>query len=125
MDEILEYLSNLMGAILSDKKKTTILLSSTLGVLLISYYIKKWLNFRNFFKRINLPGPRPLPLLGNFGDIQKKGIYQHDIDIFKTYGKIVGYFEGPVPVILTTDLKFMKNVLIKDFSSFVNRRVFN
>jgi hypothetical protein len=28
-----------------------------------------------------------------------------------------------VPVIMTTDVKFLKNILIKDFNSFVNRRV--
>jgi hypothetical protein len=39
------------------------------------------------------------------------------------YGKIVGVFEGSTPVIMTTDVAFMKAVMVKDFAHFVNRRV--
>lgn len=61
--------------------------------------------------------------MGNFIGVIRKGLSIHDVDIIKKYGKTVGYFEGEAPVVITTDIKFMKNVLIKDFSYFVNRRV--
>lgn len=56
-------------------------------------------------------------------DIINKGLIQHDLDIIKKYGKVVGYFEGSEPVLLVTDVNLLKSILISDFSSFVNRRV--
>jgi hypothetical protein len=47
----------------------------------------------------------------------------YDVNLFKKYGKIVGYYEGSVPCIMTSDVKFLKNALIKDVDSFRNRRV--
>ena len=78
---------------------------------------------RNYFNKLGLKGPKPTFFIGNFGDLMTTGIAQYDIDIFKKYGKTLGYFEGSQPVILTKDVKFIKAVMIKDFSCFVNRRV--
>jgi cytochrome P450 len=41
------------------------------------------------------------------------------------YGNTFGYFEGTTPIIVTRDVKFLKSFMIKDFSSYVNRRVFD
>lgn len=50
---------------------------------------------------------------------------QNDTLLIQTYGKTCGLFEASTPVVLTTDIKFIKNILVKDFSSFVNHRVFD
>lgn len=76
-----------------------------------------------FFKKLGVPGPSPKFIFGNFKDMLNVGIAEYDLSIFKKYGKTVGYFEGSTPVILTKDVKFIKAVMIKDFSHFVNRRV--
>ena len=78
---------------------------------------------RNYFKNLGIPGPTPSFLVGNFKEVLKVGIAEYDLNVFKKYGKTVGYFEGSQPVILTKDVKFIKAVMIKDFSNFVNRRV--
>ena len=70
-----------------------------------------------------MPGPAPTFLIGNFKDMMSAGIADYDISTFKKYGKTYGFFEGSSPVIVTKDVKFIKAVMIKDFSSFVNRRV--
>jgi len=70
-----------------------------------------------------VPGPAPTFLIGNFKDMMSAGIADYDISTFKKYGKTYGFFEGSSPVIVTKDVKFIKAVMIKDFSSFVNRRV--
>ena len=46
--------------------------------------------------------------------------------LIKKYGKekkVVGFFEGSTPFVLCTDPEMIKQIMIKDFSNFVNRRV--
>lgn len=116
-------MSQIGDLIFGDTKSTTVALLLTAILIGLTIWIKNFLELRKFFKRMNLPGPAPWPLIGNFMDVVKKGLHRHDIEIFKEYGKTVGYFEGSHPVILTSDIKFMKVFLVKDFGSFVNRRV--
>ena len=78
---------------------------------------------RTYFKKLNIRSPKPWPLVGNFLDLLKKGLTEHDEYLIRDYGKIAGYFEGGTPNILTTDTKFIKAITIKDFSSFTNHRV--
>nr|QUF59373.1 cytochrome p450 CYP3044B6 [Brachionus angularis] len=78
----------------------------------------------NYFKKFNIKGPTPLPLVGNFIEMIKYGVPYNDIRMINKYGKIVGYFEGSTPIILVSDPKLLKSIMIKDFHSFTNRRVF-
>lgn len=116
-------MSQIIEVIFSDSKSTTIALLSTAALIGVTIWVRNFLELRRYFKRMNLPGPAPWPLLGNFRSVIKLGLHKHDMEIFKTYGKTVGYFEGSQPVILTNDLRLIKACLIKDFGSFVNRRV--
>jgi len=81
------------------------------------------MKLRRHFKNLNVPGPMPLPLLGNFDQVIKKGITVHDAELMKQYGKVVGYFEGSTPNLMVTDVKLIKSITIKNFGHFVNRRV--
>nr|QUF59374.1 cytochrome p450 CYP3044B7 [Brachionus angularis] len=101
----------------------TVLITSLIG-LVTFYTITKWYEMCNYFKKLNVNGPTPLPMLGNFIGIIKDGLPYNHINLIKKYGKVVGYFEGGTPVILTTDPKLLKLIMIKDFHSFTNRRVF-
>ena len=76
-----------------------------------------------YFKDLNLASPFPIPVIGNYLNITRKGYPKYDRDIIKKYGKIMGYFEGPTPVILVADVQLVRHILIKDFASFTNRRV--
>jgi hypothetical protein len=105
-------------------KKTTLVLCSSATALYVAYLVKKYLDERKYFEKMNLPGPKPWPLLGNLGGIMRDGIHEYDVKQVRTYGKTFGYFEGSFPVIITTDAKLIKSYLIKDFNSFVNRRVY-
>ena len=73
---------------------------------------------------MGLPGPKPMVFFGNFLKVLRVGLGKYDVEIIKKYGKTIGYFEGEQPVIMTTDVKFIKSVMIKDFGHFINRRVF-
>ena len=108
-----------------DGKSTTLILSSSATVLLITYWVKKYLDNRRYFNKMNLPGPKPWPFLGNLLGMIRDGIHENDMKLVRTYGKTFGYFEGTFPIVITTDVKFIKSFLVKDFNSFVNRRVKN
>ena len=75
-----------------------------------------------YFSKLKIPGPKPLPLVGNFHHIIKRGMPYNDLAMIQKYGKTFGYFEGTCPVVQTIDQKFIKSLLIKDFNIFTNRR---
>jgi hypothetical protein len=72
---------------------------------------------------MGLKGPSPSFIFGDVVNLAKLGPPEYDLQMLKKHGKIMGYFEGDQPVILTSDVKFIKAVMIKDFSHFTNRRV--
>lgn len=89
-------------------------------------FLKK--NFA-YFEEHGIPHVKPNSwLLGNLGEVTTK---IHLVDFFRqTYeackGKdvIAGYFSMFTPTILLTDLEMIKNVTVKDFSSFADRGVY-
>lgn len=122
MQELLNKIKALFDELLNDRKNTTVILGSSVGLILVSYCIKSYINMRNHFKKLNLPGPTPWPFLGNFVGVFRNGVVQNDMIVMK-YGKTIGFFEGSNPVVMTIDPKLIKAICIKDFNTFVNRRV--
>nr|UOU03276.1 cytochrome P450 3044B1 [Brachionus rubens] len=101
---------------------TTLTLFGTASVLIVTSILAKWYRMRNYFAKFNIPGPKPLPVIGNFHHIMKRGMPYNDLEMTKIYGKTFGYFEGSTPVVQTIDLTLLKSLLIKDFGVFTNRR---
>ncbi|CAF1403809.1 unnamed protein product [Adineta ricciae] len=96
----------------------------TLVVIFIStlvYYIYYFLK-NNASRRFGIPAPTPIPLFGELFHIIFKGLYQHDMDLVRKYGKLVGIYEGPKYTILLSDPELLRKVLIKDSHVFMNRR---
>ena len=83
----------------------------------------KWISMRNYFKKLGIKGPRPLPVFGNMLDVISQGFDGFDTLTMQKFNGTCGVFEGSTPVILTTDPKFIKEVMIKDSANFINRRV--
>ncbi|XP_024880595.1 cytochrome P450 6B2-like, partial [Temnothorax curvispinosus] len=93
-------------------------------ILALYYYLT--LNF-DFWKSRGVRGPRPIPLFGNFKDVTFSKISAHNY-LTKMYNKykdepLFGIFAGMTPVLIVKDLDLIKNVLIKDFSTFANRGI--
>ncbi|XP_075948118.1 cytochrome P450 3A40-like, partial [Anarhichas minor] len=77
------------------------------------------------FKKMGVPGPKPVPFFGTIL-AYRKGITNFDTDCFKKYGKVWGIFDGRQPVLCITDPAMIKAVLIKEcYSLFTNRRNFH
>ncbi|CAF3769219.1 unnamed protein product [Adineta steineri] len=104
--------------LIGDSITLTLLL---LLILIFAYYVYN-LRTNNIFRRMGMPGPAPIPLLGEMFNVVRRGMYKNDIALIKKYGRIVGIYEGTVPIILVTDPDILRNVLIKDSHVFINRR---
>ncbi|KFQ99861.1 Cytochrome P450 3A24, partial [Nipponia nippon] len=76
------------------------------------------------FKKLGIPGPRPLPFFGTFLEY-RRGILNFDQMCFEKYGKIWGIFDGRQPVLAVLDPILIKNILVKEcYTIFTNRRNF-
>uniref|UniRef100_A0A3Q1HWC2 Cytochrome P450 3A n=2 Tax=Anabas testudineus TaxID=64144 RepID=A0A3Q1HWC2_ANATE len=76
------------------------------------------------FKRLGVPGPKPIPFFGTML-AYRKGFTNFDEECFKKYGKIWGIFDGRQAVLCITDPAMIKTILIKEcYSLFTNRRNF-
>ncbi|XP_064414432.1 cytochrome P450 3A27-like [Latimeria chalumnae] len=101
--------------ILSLESWTLILVALTLFSL---YGIQPY----GFFKKLGIPGPRPLPFVGTFLN-NRKGVFIFDKECYQKYGKIWGTYDGRQPVLCIADTSMIKTILVKEcYSVFTNRR---
>nr|XP_060642872.1 cytochrome P450 3A9-like [Anolis sagrei ordinatus] len=78
----------------------------------------------NFFKKLGIPGPRPLPFIGTIRE-HRIGVNNFDQQSHEKYGKIWGLFDGRQPVMAILDPAIIKVILVKHFyTHFTNRRDF-
>ncbi|XP_069845418.1 cytochrome P450 3A9-like [Dipodomys merriami] len=76
------------------------------------------------FKKLGIPGPKPLPFFGTILGY-RKGVIVFDVECYKKYGKLWGLYDGQQAVLVITDLDMIKTVLVKEcYSTFTNRWVF-
>lgn len=80
-----------------------------------------------YWERRGIPQLKPLPFIGNIWSVLtcEKGLGQFYEDIyFKAIDKkYIGIYELEKPSLLVMDLKLIENILVKDFSYFVNRGI--
>ncbi|XP_060755329.1 cytochrome P450 3A27-like [Neoarius graeffei] len=76
----------------------------------------------SFFKRLEVPGPKPVPFFGTMLAYYK-GIRHFDLECFQKYGRIWGTYDARQPVLCIMDTDIIKTVLVKEcYSNFTNRR---
>lgn len=82
------------------------------------YYTQKY----NFFSKQGIPGPTPLPIFGNALDFFIHLIPDLEMKNYKRYGKLFGSFEMSLPLLNISDPEVIKNIMVRDFGHFVDRR---
>jgi cytochrome P450 family 6 len=102
---------------------TFYLISVITAIFIVSYfYVTR--NF-NFWQKLGIPYVKPTPFVGNLKDCvllkttigeQVQRIYNEHSD--KPY---VGIFSFDKPSLLIRDLELVKNILVKDFQTFIDR----
>ncbi|KAM4053508.1 cytochrome P450 3A24-like [Anomaloglossus baeobatrachus] len=106
--------------LIPDFSKETWILLLTLLALLTYYGIWPY----RIFKKYGIPGPKPLPFIGTFLET-KNGLTEFDLECFKKFGKIWGFFDGRQPVLAVMDPAIIKSILVKEcYTVFTNRRNF-
>ena len=96
-------------------------------MLLLLYFWDK--NNRNLAKEQfpGLPGPKPLPFLGFLLDtIRHKGqVHLQFDDYYKKYGNLFAIYLSGKPGLFVSDPELIKQIMVKNFSSFHDRPVSN
>ncbi|KAM9807722.1 thromboxane-A synthase [Neosynchiropus ocellatus] len=64
--------------------------------------------------------PKPVPFYGNLF-LFRQGFYKPISDLIKTHGRVCGYYLARKPVVVVADPDMLRQVMVKDFSSFPNR----
>ncbi|XP_033625471.1 cytochrome P450 3A31-like [Asterias rubens] len=100
-----------------------------LGVVLTLFGIlAAWLAWstysrRTYYAKLGLKGPPPLPIFGNMFHF-RDGVHIAIQKWTKEYGRVFGIFRGSKKAIITSDLEFVKEVMVKKFSNFTDREQF-
>ena len=97
------------------------------SLLLLAVLFLYWYGTRGFenLKKLNVPGPKPIPFLGNILEVRKYGaVHLMCLDYAKKYGKVFAVCLGGKPSLFLADPELLKQVMVKDFPNFRNRYPF-
>ena len=97
--------------------------ASIVAISLLVVLFLYWYGTRGFanLKKLNVPGPKPLPFIGNFLEARKyEGIQLMHLDYVKKYGKVFAICLGEKPSLVVADPGLLKQIMIKDFPNFRN-----
>jgi len=104
-------------------QSVTAFLTLAAVTLIVVFLVKRWYDFQ-LFVRCNIVGPKPHFILGNLKDLDDgNGTKAGSLNLEKKYGKTCGIFFGSMPNIITSDPEVLKQVFIKDFHYFANRKL--
>lgn len=70
--------------------------------------------------RCGIKHPKPVPFLGNIF-MFRQGFFEPVADLIRTHGRICGYYLGRRSVVVIADPDMLRQLLVRDFSSFQNR----
>ncbi|KAJ6220315.1 hypothetical protein RDWZM_006127 [Blomia tropicalis] len=94
------------------------------ALFLFSYICKYIERVYSFWTNVNVNGPKPS--IYQFGNVMTifghSDPHKNEIEMVQKYGKLYGVYTGMEPVLTIADADLIKQVLVKDFRLFINRR---
>ncbi|XP_034542192.1 thromboxane-A synthase [Notolabrus celidotus] len=100
-------------------------LSVTLSLFIIFLGLLYWYSVYPFsvLSRCGIKHPKPVPFYGNIF-MFRQGFFEPMKEMIKTHGRVCGYYLGRRPVVVIADPDMLRQVMVRDFSSFPNRMAF-
>nr|XP_040018847.1 thromboxane-A synthase-like [Gasterosteus aculeatus aculeatus]XP_040018848.1 thromboxane-A synthase-like [Gasterosteus aculeatus aculeatus] len=97
-------------------------LSVTISLFLVFLGLLYWYSVYPYsvLSRCGIKHPKPVPFLGNIF-MFRQGFFNPINDLIKTHGRVCGYYLGRRPVVVIADPDMLRQVMVRDFSSFTNR----
>lgn len=90
---------------------------------LLCYYLFSLRQRYQYFSQRNIPTPPFEFFFGHIRTLWKAPLYSRQLESWtKQYGKIYGLYEGTAPVLVVSDVDFLQEVFVKQFSAFSGRR---
>ncbi|XP_071040270.1 cytochrome P450 3A8 [Parasteatoda tepidariorum] len=101
-------------------------LAATFFIAVTTLFLLIWHSIRShqYWKKRNVPYAKPLPLLGNMLQIIFDPQHLVEEKRYKALGRIYGHYEGNRPALSVADPEILRDVFVKDFPQFSNRRTF-
>uniref|UniRef100_A0A672GC50 Thromboxane-A synthase n=1 Tax=Salarias fasciatus TaxID=181472 RepID=A0A672GC50_SALFA len=96
--------------------------SVTLSLFLIFLGLLYWYSVYPFsiLSRCGIKHPKPIPFYGNLF-MFRNGFYKPLNELIKTHGRVCGYYLARRPVVVVADPDMLRQIMVRDFSSFPNR----
>ncbi|XP_019861143.1 PREDICTED: putative cytochrome P450 cyp-13B1 [Amphimedon queenslandica] len=92
-------------------------------IILFLFWYKFMYSPYQFFKKFGLHSPPTVPFFGNILDIFKLGNSINALEKWsKKYGKVFGYYIGAQPYLAVLDPDILKEIMIKKFDNFTERK---
>ena len=101
------------------------ILSSFLLCIVLCLFVYFLAQRFRYFSNRSIPSP-PIPsiLFGHLKDLWSAKSYSEQLRQWtRQYGSIYGLFEGTRPVYVISDIKFIEEVFVRQFSRFYSRRI--
>ncbi|XP_076027757.1 thromboxane-A synthase [Genypterus blacodes] len=97
----------------------------SISLFLVFLALLYWYSVRPFsvLSRCGIRHPKPVPFFGNLF-LFRQGFFHPITDLINTHGRVCGYYLGRRPVVVVADPDMLRQVMVKDFSSFSNRMNF-
>ena len=98
--------------------------AASVGIVLTLALILHWYGTRSFaiLKKLGIPGHKPHAFVGNLPDIKRAGgLLAFEMECMKKYGKVFSVCLGRQVTTVVADPEILKEIMVKEFSNFVNR----
>ncbi|XP_067651585.1 cytochrome P450 3A24-like isoform X2 [Haliotis asinina] len=98
----------------------SLVLCCIVGIFLLTYIYRKWQLL--VLSTSGIPGPSPTIFIGHFKQFVFNGLVDPSRRLRKQYGKVYRQYVGLQPFIFVHDLDILREVLVKRFDNFTNRK---
>ena len=108
--------------LISSRMYSLVALYAAAGLALLAFCAAAYINHvYSFFSRRGIPGPRPLPLVGNLVDFLEETWMSRVEKEIQRFGPVYGVFNGLRPLLVVADPELLRDMLVRECTSFYER----